>query len=294
MNTFIQLIISGVTAGMIYGLVAIGIIMIYKSTKVFNLAQGSILLLGAFIFYAYLVQLSFPFPLALLATLATSVLLGMAVERFTQRPLIGQPIHALVMVTVALMALLEGLVYVIWGTSPVGFPEFIPSLNLRIAGFSISLAQILTFVITLVLIAVLSLLFNRTRWGLAMRATAEDHQLAQSSGVSVKGVFSYSWALCFLVAVIGGIFLSNQVGLNTGLSVIGLKVLSVVILGGLESIPGAILGGLIIGLFESLAGGYIDPYVGGGIKEVAPFIAMMIILLIRPYGLFGYEEIERV
>ena len=280
--------------GMIYGLVAIGIVMIYKSTKVFNLAQGSILLLGAFIFYAYLVQLSFPFPLALLATLATSVLLGFAVERFTQRPLIGQPIHALVMVTIALMALLEGLVYVVWGSFPIGFPEFIPDINLRMAEFSISFAQLLSFVITFALILVLSLLFNKTRWGLAMRATAEDHQLAQSSGVSVKRVFSYSWALCFLVAVVGGIFLSNQVGLNTGLSVIGLKVLSVVILGGLESIPGAVLGGLIIGVFESLAGGYIDPYVGGGIKEVAPFIAMMLILLIRPYGLFGYEEIERV
>ncbi len=294
MNTFIQLLISGTTAGMIYGLVAMGIVLIYKSTKVFNLAQGSILLLGAFIFYAYLIQLAFPFPLALIATLATSVLLGLAVERFTQRPLIGQPLHALVMVTVALMALLEGLVYIIWGSFPLGFPEFIPDVNLRMAGYSISLAQLLTFAVTLLLILLLSLFFNKTRWGLAMRATAEDHQLAQSSGVSVKTVFSYSWGLCFLVAVIGGIFLSNQVGLNTGLSIIGLKVLSVVILGGLESIPGAVLGGLIIGVFESLAGGYIDPYVGGGIKEVAPFIAMMLILLIRPYGLFGYEEIERV
>lgn len=294
MNFFIQLLIAGLTSGMLYGLVAIGIIMIYKSTKVFNLAQGSILLLGAYIFYAYLVQLKLPFPLALIATLITATILGMATERFTQRPLIGQPIHALVMVTVALMALLEGLVYVIWGTNPVGFPEFIPAKNIGLAGYSISLAQLLSFIVTPILILILSLLFNKTRWGLAMRATAEDHQLAQASGVSVKSVFSYSWVLCFLVAVIGGIFLSNQVGLNTGLSIIGLKVLSVVILGGLESIPGAVLGGLIIGVLENLAGGYIDPFVGGGVKEVAPFIAMMFILLIKPYGLFGYKEIERV
>lgn len=294
MNTFGQLMISGIMVGAVYGLVAMGIVMIYKSTKVFNLAQGSMLLFGAFLFYAYYVQFKLPFPIALVATLITASILGLAIERFTQRPLIGQPLHALVMVTIALMALLEGLVYVIWGTFPVGYPEFIPFAVLRFGGFAISLEHLLSFVVALVLILALSLFFNKTRAGLAMRAAAEDHQVAQSTGVSVKMVFSLSWVLCFLVAVIGGIFLANMAGLHVGLSVMGLKVLSVVMLGGLESIPGAILGGVIIGVLESLAGGYIDPYVGGGIKDVAPFVVMMLILLFKPYGLFGYKEIERV
>jgi branched-chain amino acid transport system permease protein len=293
-DILVQVIVTGLAAGGVYGLIALGFVLIYKATSVLNLAMGEFMTLGAFICFTALMQLSAPFYLALILTLFLAFVLGFVIERLILRPLIGEPIISVIMVTIGLGVILKGLMYMIWTPSFRNFPEIFPPEPLDL-GFSVVPSGLLWgFIFAVIGTIVFLLIFKFSRTGVAMRATANDQQAALSMGISVKGVFALSWSFGAIASVIGGIVIGNITGISVYMGDIGLKVLAVIILGGLDSIGGAILGGLIIGILENLTGLYLDPVFVGGTKEVAPFFILVIILMIRPYGLFGKEIIERV
>jgi len=290
-----ELLTSGLMVGVIYAVIALGFVVIYKATRVFNFAQGSLALLGAFVFYTFVGPAGLPLPLA--ALLSFLVLVGVAwiIERLSLRPLIGQPILAPIIVTLALTALFVGLVLIVWGSEVFSYPRgILPTGIWRLGRLTFPQLQVAAFVVGLVFIALLSAYFRYTRAGLAMRVTAEDHVVAQNLGIKVKQVFSQSWMIAGAVATVGGIFLGGLQGVNDQLATIALKAVAVVLIGGLESITGAIVAGLMIGVAETLAGGYLTSYLGGGIADTAPYLLLMAILLIKPYGFFGLVRIERL
>lgn len=295
MTIFLQLLVTGIVVGMIYALAALGFVLIYKASRVLNLAQGYFVALGAFGALAIAQVTHVPFVAAVLASLAGSVLLGVLVERLLLRPMIGEPVIAVIMVTIGLAAVLRGVILLFWGAGNFGFPQLLPESPLTLGPLIVSPVHLGALVISLALLGIFVVFFKRTTLGVAMRAVADDQQAAQSLGVSVRRIFAASWAIAAAVGAMAGIVVGSINGLNAdALSFIGLKVFPAVILGGLDSVPGAVVGGITIGVLENLAGGYLDPLVGGGIKEVAPFAALVLVLMVRPYGLFGTVEIERV
>ncbi len=294
-NFFLQLVINGVVVGSVYALVALGFVIIFKSTSVVNFAQGEFLLLGAYISLAVVGQTSMPFWVAVVVTLLFSVALGMLIERLILRPMIGEPVISVIMVTLGLSSILKAVVQGIWGTDTRPFPEIFPSTPVQIGPLPVSQGYIYSVVCVAILLLLFTLFFKYSRAGIAMRATAFSQQVAQSMGISVRRMFALAWAIAAVVSAIGGILLGGvRGGVDAALAAIGLKVIPVVILGGLDSIIGAIVGGLIVGVLENLAGGYLDPIFGGGVKEVAPFVVLVLILMIKPYGLFGKVHIDRV
>ncbi len=294
MDIFIQIIVTGIATGGVYGLIALGFVLIFKATGILNLATGAFMTLGAYICLTVLARLGAPFWLAFLCTLGFAILLGIVLERIILRPLIGEPIISVVMVTIGLSSILQGLTHLIWSPEYRSFPEIFPPEPLDL-GFAIVPSGLLWgFIFAAVGTLIFILIFRLTRTGVAMRATASDQQAALSMGISVRWIFALSWCYGAVAAVIGGIVIGNISGISIYLGDIGLKVLAVIILGGLDSIGGAILGGLIIGILENLAGLYLDPIFGGGVKDVAPFFILVLIIMIRPYGLFGKKIIERV
>jgi len=294
MDIFLQVIVTGIATGGVYGLIALGFVLIFKATGILNLATGAIMTLGAYICLTVLGQFGAPFWLAFLCTLGFAVLLGIVLERIILRPLIGEPIISVVMVTIGLSSILQGLTHIIWSPEYRSFPEIFPPEPLDL-GFAIVPSGLLWgFIFAAIGTIIFILIFKLTRTGVAMRATASDQQAALSMGISVRWIFALSWSYGAVAAVIGGIVIGNISGISIYLGDIGLKVLAVIILGGLDSIGGAILGGLIIGILENLTGLYLDPLFGGGVKDVAPFFILVLIIMIRPYGLFGKKIIERV
>jgi branched-chain amino acid transport system permease protein len=294
-NFFLQLVINGVVVGSVYALVALGFVIIFKSTSVVNFAQGEFLLLGAYISLAVVGQTSMPFWVAVVITLLFSVALGMLIERLILRPMIGEPVISVIMVTLGLSSILKAVVQGFWGTDTRPFPEIFPSTPVQIGPLPVSQGYIYSVVCVAILLLIFTLFFKYSRAGIAMRATAFSQQVAQSMGISVRRMFALAWAIAAVVSAIGGILLGGvRGGVDAALAAIGLKVIPVVILGGLDSIIGAIVGGLIVGVLENLAGGYLDPIFGGGVKEVAPFVVLVLILMIKPYGLFGKVHIDRV
>jgi len=295
MDFFLQLVINGLVVGSIYALVAMGFVIIYKSTSVLNFAQGEFLLLGAYISLALLTRWHVPFWATVVLTLGFAVALGLAIERLILRPMIGEPVVSVIMVTLGLSSILRAVVQGIWGTDTRPYPEIFPSAPVMIGPVPVSRAYAWSLGCVVVLLVAFSLFFKRSRFGIAMRATAFSQQVALSMGISVRHMFALAWAIAAVVSAIGGILLGAvRTGVDQSLALIGLKVLPVVILGGLDSVLGAIVGGLLIGVLENLAGGYLDPVFGGGVKEVAPFVILVSILMIKPYGLFGKVHIERV
>ncbi len=294
METILQSLISGIVIGSIYALVALGFVLIYKSTAVINFAQGELLLFGAYICLTLVVTLKIPFWFAFFATLIAAALLGFLLERFFLRPMIGEPIISIIMLTIGLASFLKAVLHLIWGSETLVFPEIFPSEPLRFGPLLVSQVYLYSVAFAIICLVLFNIYFRFSRSGIAMRAVANDQQAAQSMGISIKRVFANAWAIAAVVASIGGILIGNINGVNSSLSSFGLKVFPAVILGGLDSIPGAIIGGVIIGVLEALAGIYIDPLVEGGSKEVVPFIVLVIVLMIKPYGLFGTEEIEKV
>lgn len=289
-----QILVSGIAAGGVYGLIALGFVLIYKATSVLNLATGEFMTLGAFICFSAMIEMSAPFYIAFLITLAAAALLGIVVERVILRPLIGEPIIAVIMVTIGLASILRGLTHMIWSPQYRSFPPIFPPQPLDL-GFAIVPSGLLWgFIFAVIFTVLFTVIFKYTRTGLAMRATAGNQQAALSMGISVKHVFALSWSFAALTAAVGGIIIGNISGISIHLGHIGLKVLAVIILGGLDSIIGAIIGGFIIGILENFVGVYLDSLVGGGIKEVVPFVVLVIIIMIRPYGIFGRVTIERV
>lgn len=293
-GNFLQLVLSGLAVGSVYAIVALGFVIIYKATDVFNFAQGELMTLGAFICYFFIVQLHIPTIWAFLLTFVTTALIGMITEELFFKPLVGEPIFSVIMVTVGLSIFLKGVVGLFWGYMIKKFPAFVSENPISFAGIVISPVHLATIIITGILIVIFALFFKFSVMGIAMRAVANDQDASLLMGISVRRIFGLSWAISAIVASIGGILLSSITILHPSSSFIGIKVFPAVVLGGLDSIPGAILGGIIIGVVENLAGGYIDPLVGGGVKEITAFIILIMIMMIRPYGLFGKEEIERV
>ena len=294
MDIFIQVIVTGIATGGVYGLIALGFVLIFKATGILNLATGAFMTLGAYICLTVLGQFGAPFWVAFLCTLGFAIVMGIVLERIILRPLIGEPIISVVMVTIGLSSILQGLTHMIWSPEYRSFPEIFPPEPLDL-GFAIVPSGLLWgFIFAAIGTIIFTLIFKLTRTGVAMRATASDQQAALSMGISVRWVFALSWSYGAVAAVIGGIVIGNISGISIYLGDIGLKVLAVIILGGLDSIGGAIIGGLIIGILENLAGLYLDPVFGGGVKDVAPFFILIVIIMIRPYGLFGKKIIERV
>jgi branched-chain amino acid transport system permease protein len=252
-------------------------------------------LFGAYVSWATILHMQFPLWIAFPVTLVVAILLGLVIERGILRPLIGQPIISVIMVTFGFASVIRGFLNLTWGSDTRPFPALFSSEPFRLGPIPISPVHLWSFVAVLVLLAGFSLFFKFSLVGMAMRATADNQQVAQSLGVSVKWIFALSWCIATVVSTLGGIILGSvRGGVDFSLADYGLKVFPVVILGGLDSVPGAIVGGVLIGVLENLAGGYLDPVMGGGVKEVAPFVVLVVILMIRPYGLFGKVQIERV
>ncbi len=295
MEFLLQLVLNGIVVGSIYSLVGLGFVVIYKSTSVLNFAQGEFLTIGAYLCLSLALEYRLPFLVAFLMTLAFSVVLGILTERLVLRPMIGEPVISLIMVTLGLSALLRAIVQAIWGTELRPFPAIFPTDPVHLGPLPVSQGYLYSLASVAVLLVLFSLFFKFARAGIAMRATAFSQQVALSMGISVKRIFALAWSIAAVVSAIGGVLLGGvRGGVDGALAFFGLKVIPVVILGGLDSIGGAILAGPIMGVLENLAGGYLDPLVGGGAKEVAPFVVLVVILTIRPYGLFGKVKIERV
>jgi len=294
MEFFIQILVAGVVIGSIYAIVALGFTLIYKSTGVVNFAQGELLLVGAYICLQLTVEYKLNFVISFFVTLLFMFIFGFLVEKIFLRKMIGEPIISIIMLTIGLSSVFKSLVQLIWGTDTKTFPQIFPEEPVEIGNISISYVYIFSIISVAVFLIIFSVFFKKTKVGIAMRAVASDQQAALSMGIDVKRIFALSWAIAAVVSSVGGILIGNINGINTSLSQFGLKVFPVVILGGLDSILGAIVGGLIIGILENIAGGYIDPIIGGGAKDVFPFIFMIVILMIKPYGLFGTVEVEKV
>ena len=291
---FLQLLVTGLVTGSVYALVALGFVLIYKSTSIINFAQGEFVLLGAYICLWVVVDMGVPFIPAFILTVFASIVLGLLVERLVLRPMIGEPIISVIMVTIGLAALLKALVTILWGNSIQVFPAIFSQDPIHFGPIIVSEVYIWTFLFAMVFLGVFAAFFKFSRIGIAMRAVANDQMTAQSMGIPVKFVFAIAWCIAAIVSAVGGVLIGNINGINITLADFGLKVFPAVIFGGLDSILGAIIGGLTVGVLENLMGFYLDPCFGGGVKEVAPFIVLLIVLMIKPYGLFGIEEIERV
>ncbi len=294
MQLFLQALITGIMMGGIYALVALGWTLIYKCSGVLNLAMGELTLIGAYVSLT-LYLWGVPFLLALLLTIIIGFILGLITERLFLDKLIGEPVLTVIMVTVGLSFFFRGIIVFIFGTDTVIFdPPVFPMKPIELGGIIIGQVYLWSFIAAIVLLLVFVAFFQYTRWGLSMQATADDEMAALSLGVSARFVYAIAWGIAFVAAGVGGTLLSNINGLNISVGYLGLLVLPAVVLGGLNSVPGAIVGGIIIGVLQNLSGTYLDRFFPGGVKEIAPFIFMVIILFYKPFGLWGWERIERV
>ena len=294
MDFFWLLLVNGLLVGTLYALIALGFVLIYKATDAINFAQGELVMIAGFILVAALSVRGLPLSVAILATLAAMFLLGFAVERAMLRPLVGRPVVAMIMATIGLASVLKGLGPMFWGAETKNVPLPIREEPIRLLDIPISPVTLLAAAVSLIFLAAFGLFFLRSRTGIAMRAVADDQPAAMAMGINVGRYFGLAWALAGIVSAVGGVIWGNLLGVDVHLALVGFKVFPVIILGGIESIPGAVIGGLIVGVVESVSAGFIDPYVGGGSKDFIPYLLMIIALMIRPYGIFGEEIIESV
>jgi branched-chain amino acid transport system permease protein len=290
MNEFIQLTVTGLSSGAVLALAALGFVLIYKASGVINFAQGQFLLVGAFVVWALTVDAGWHWALAVAGAVAVAIALGLVIERLILRPLVGEPTISVIMVTIGLAQVLGALVQIIWGTNPRQFPEFIPSDPVTIAGAMVGENRLWAVGLAAVALVAFGLFFRRSRHGIAMRAVADDQQAALTMGISVRRIFALGWALAAVSALIGGVLLGDVTEVSQRLTNFGLLVFPVVILGGLDSVPGTIVGGVVIGLSAQYVSGYADP----GLAQIVPYLLLIAILMVRPYGLFGETRIERV
>jgi branched-chain amino acid transport system permease protein len=297
MSYFFQIIVSGIVVGSIYALAALGLVLVYKSSRVANFAHGQIIAAGAFITYFLTVTCGVPIFFSFLGSMIITFFLAMSVERIFLRRLIGEPIISVIMVTIGLGSIIDGLIYLTpFGTENYSFPAFLPTAPLTLGGVSISWTQLLGVIITFILIGGFSWFFKKSTVGISMRAVSDDQFGSMSVGISVPRVFGLAWATAGLSAAAAGCIIGNITGLNFDtLHAFGIVVFPVLILGGLDSILGAVVAGIIMGLIQQFASGYLDGNWGlSGTGEVMPYIVLLIILLFKPHGLFGIHEIERV
>jgi branched-chain amino acid transport system permease protein len=297
MQFFFEVLIGGLLSGIMYSLVALGFVLIYKASGVFNFAQGSLVFFAALTFVG-LQEHGFNFWLALAATLGVMILIGLATERVVLRPLVNQPQITLFMATIGLSFVLEGVAQILWGANVRGLDIGIQDEPIQwisdTTGINVSKFDLFAAGIAGALVVSLAIFFNRTRIGRALRAVADDHQAALAVGIPLQQIWGIVWAVAGFVALVAGLLWGARNGVQYALTFVALKALPVLILGGFESVPGAIVGGLIIGASEKLAEVYIGPHVGGGIEGWFPYVLALAFLLFRPEGLFGEKHIDRV
>jgi branched-chain amino acid transport system permease protein len=294
-SLLLPLILNGLIVGALYGVVAMSFVLIYKASQVVNFAQGEFLLVGAWVCWWLLTELQLPFWAGFLMTLAFMTLFGIILQVVVLRPLIGEPVISVIMATIGLGIFFQALMKWIFGVFAKPFPPIFPTDRVLLFGLQIQTAYLLSLGISVVIMLGFAWFFTASKHGLAMRATAFDQQVAQSLGISVPRVFAMSWAISAMVSAVAGVVVGIVNGVSSALSFYGIKVFPAVILGGLDSVVGAVLGGLIVGVLENLAQ-YLDAewLHWGNMYTVAPFYALILILLIKPYGLFGTRAIERV
>jgi branched-chain amino acid transport system permease protein len=290
---FFALLMSGASIGLMYSLIALGFVLVYKATDAINFAQGEFVMLAGMVVVTVLGAQA-PLIAAIVVVLAVMIGFGFALEKVVLRPLLGRPVVAVIMATIGVAALLRGWGPLVLGIETRNLPLPIGDEPITIGPASLPPIQVLGAVVALLFFLVFNWFFKKSRMGVAMRAVADNQQVAQAMGINVERYFALAWAMAGIVSALGGIVWGSMLGVDVQLALVGLKVFPVVILGGLDSIGGALIGGLIIGIVESLAAGYLDPYVGGGTKDFAPYVLMILVLMVRPYGIFGRRQIERV
>ena len=294
---FFEVLIGGLLSGVMYSLVALGFVLIYKASGVFNFAQGSLVFFAALTFVG-LMEHHLSFGVALVVTLLVMVVAGLLIERLVLRPLVNQPQISLFMATIGLSFFIVGLAQLAWGANVRGLDLGIQDQPIAwisdASGINISKFDLLAAGIAAILVAALGLFFSRTRIGRALRAVADDHQAALAVGIPLQQIWAIVWAVAGFVALVAGLLWGARNGVQFALTFVALKALPVLILGGFDSIPGAIVGGLIVGATEKLAEVYLGPYVGGGIEGWFPYVLALAFLLVRPEGLFGEKIIRRI
>lgn len=296
LSTVIDSIFPGVANGCVYALIGIGFILVRKTSGVFNLAQGQIVIFGCYIFYSFGVDLGLPLWAAVLLTLLVGVLMGLLVERVLMRPLYGQDLIAAVLITLAFAVLLETVLSMGWGAEYLVAPRMFPKgVAFSLAGATLSYDQLAIICFTVVIFSGIIVFFKRARMGIAMMAVSEDPATAQSLGIKVARLVAISWAIACSLGYLGGILITNISGINYTMVELGIKAIAVAIIGGFESFGGLLMAGILVGICETLGVTFIDPYVpGGSVREIIAFMMMVVVLLIKPHGLFGWETIERV
>ena len=297
MTDFLRLVVTGSATGMVYALIAIGFVVILKCSQAFNIAQGHFVMIGGYLGFTFLAMLGLPLWAALLAAIATAIVMGLVIERLTLRPLVGQPALPVIMMTIALgFCILDGLAILIWGGEYKVYFGYLPKIPQIPGGIYIPSETLLTVIVSVTVIAILMIFLRYSKVGLMMRATAEDEHVVQAAGVRVSTIYAFSWVIASVTGVIAGILLGSAGGISPAVSNIGLKAFAVVLLGGASSLGGAIIAGIIVGVAENVAAAYLDPLLSasGGVASVFPFIVMIVVLIIRPSGLFGLQRIERI
>ena len=290
MNYLLNLVTSGLVIGALYGLVAMGFAIVYRATGMVNFAQGELMMLIAYTAYSLTTVPGLPFWLLLPCVLVISVLLGLAIERLFIRPMLGEPMFSRVMVTIGLAVVIRSSVLLVWGVEPTAFPRPLGSEPLRLGPLALYPGQIFALVSLASLCGLMSLFFSRSRIGIAMRATSDNETTALLMGIDVKRISGIAWSLSAVFAAFAGLSFCLMFSLEPEISQMGLRGFPATILGGLDSVVGGAFGGLVIGVAENLAGGYL----GRGLKEIAGFVLIVVVLMVKPYGLFGQREIERV
>ena len=290
----LALVTNGVLIGLMYSLIALGFVLVYKATDAINFAQGEFVMLAGFIIAGMIVLAGAPFWLGVVVAVLGMVAFGFGLERVVLRPLIGRPIIAVIMATIGLATVLRGAAPLFFGAETRALALPISDEPWVLGPLTLPPVQVVGALISLGFLAAFTWFFLKSRMGVAMRAVADNQQVAMAMGINVERYFAIAWGMAGIVSALGGLAWGALLGVDVHLALIGLKVFPVVILGGLDSIVGAIVGGLIVGVVENLAAGYLDPLVGGGTKDFAPYVLMILMLMIRPYGIFGKRRIERV
>jgi branched-chain amino acid transport system permease protein len=291
---FLLLMSNGILIGLMYALIALGFVLVYKATDAVNFAQGEFVMIAGILVAAALDIWKAPLWVSIALGLGTMIAFGFALERVMLRKLIGRPVIAVVMATIGLAAILRGIGPTTFGAGSRPLPLPIPDEPIVIGPLFIPPIQLVGGLVSLMFLAGFGWFFVKSRKGIAMRAVADNQQVAMAMGINVERYFGLAWAMTGMVSALGGIIWGNIIGVDVNLALVGFKVFPVVILGGLDSIPGAVIGGLIVGIVENIAAGYVDPYVGGGTKDFAPYVLMIVALMVRPYGIFGKKIIERI
>ena len=288
------LLTNGIMIGLMYALIALGFVLIYKATDAINFAQGEFVMFAGFLAAVAAEMVGAPFWLSALVAIAGMIALGFGLERIVLRPLIGRPVIAVVMATIGLAAVLRGTAVMAFGAGTRAIVMPVSDEPFELGPIMLPPVQLVGAGVSLVFLAAFTWFFLKSRTGIAMRAVADSQQVAMAMGINVRRYFALAWAMAGVVSALGGVVWGTMLGVDNQLALVGLKVFPVVILGGLDSVMGAVIGGLIVGIVENFAAGYFDPIVGGGTKDFAPYVLMILVLMIRPEGIFGRRRIERV